>query len=282
RALVAAGAGLHPLAFAGYSVLIFLVLPAVVAVVVTAAAAGAQRAEPPAWVHALVAALALGGWTRVLTGDLGWALVYGVGAALAAGVAVLARGRGTRWGRIGVLALGVLAIGGAWAGLEGRGSRRRPAAPGRRRRLRLASHAPHLRALLVRCPAAGRRVLGSARPRRRERRGPAPRAGGGRGGPLDAARAGRGLARRPRDAARCAPAARSGGHQPRAGRAHVEHGDRRGGGGPRPRGRGPRRGGHRRPTHLAAVRGLARRRRRARRPAHPGLTPREHAARLAR
>lgn len=121
RVLVAAGAGLHPLAFAGYSVLIFLVLPAVVAVVVTAAAAGAQRAEPPAWVHALVAALALGGWTLVLTGDLGWALVYGVGAALAAGVAVLARGRGTRWGRIDVLALGVLAVGGAWAGLEGRG-----------------------------------------------------------------------------------------------------------------------------------------------------------------
>src|SRR5690606_3859581 len=121
RALVAAGAGLHPLALAGYSVLIFLVLPAVVAALVTAAAARPPRAEPPAWGHAPLAAPPLRRRTRARTGDLGWALVYGVGAALAAGVAVLARGRGTRWGRIGVLALGVLAVGGAWAGLEGRG-----------------------------------------------------------------------------------------------------------------------------------------------------------------
>lgn len=121
RLVVGAASGLAPVPFAAYSVLIFIVLPAIPALVVTIAASAAQRMAPPGWVHMMIAALAVGGWALFATQRVIWGVVYAVAAALGAGAGLLARSRENAWVRAGVLLLGAIVLGAAWYGVEALG-----------------------------------------------------------------------------------------------------------------------------------------------------------------
>jgi hypothetical protein len=118
RAVVAIGSGLAPLPFAAYSILVFVLIPALPGFLVVAAAAGAQRTVPPGWVQALVVALALGGWAFFATTSLTWGFGYAAAGAVAAAIAFRARSRGATWSRVVVTIVGGVLLGLAWFGLE--------------------------------------------------------------------------------------------------------------------------------------------------------------------
>ena len=118
RAVVALGSGVAPVPFAAYSILIFVLIPAIPGLVAIAVVAGAQRAAPPAWVHGVVVALALGSWAFFATTSLGWALAYAAAGAIAAAITFLARSRRASWFRAVVTIVGAALLGAAWFGLE--------------------------------------------------------------------------------------------------------------------------------------------------------------------
>ncbi|WP_156253130.1 hypothetical protein [Pseudactinotalea terrae] len=118
RAVVALGSDLAPLPFAAYSILIFVVIPAVPGLVTIAVVAGAQRAAAPWWAQVLVVALALGGWAFFATTSPGWGLGYALAGAIAAAITVAARSRESVWSRALVTIVGAVLLGLAWFGLE--------------------------------------------------------------------------------------------------------------------------------------------------------------------
>ncbi|WP_420111761.1 hypothetical protein [Pseudactinotalea sp.] len=119
RALVAVGADVPPAPFAGYSVLIFVLLPAVPALLLIAIVAAALRSAPPAWLQVAVVGLSLAGWAWFAMRSGAWTLGYGAAASAAAALAVLARTpRRTVAVRASVVTAGILAVGALWYAAE--------------------------------------------------------------------------------------------------------------------------------------------------------------------
>lgn len=119
RALVAIGADLSPAPFAGYSVLIFVLLPAIAALLLIAIIAVVLRSAPPAWLHVAVVGLSFAGWTWFAMRSGAWTLAYAAAASAAAALAVLARSpRRTVAVRASVVTAGILALGLLWYAAE--------------------------------------------------------------------------------------------------------------------------------------------------------------------
>lgn len=122
RALVGLDAGgVPPAGFAAYSVLIFVVIPALPALLAAVALAAATRTAPPTWVHLGLVALAFGGWVFAASRAPLLTLAYAAAAVLAAGIVLIARSRANLGARIAVAVLGLVALGAAWYWVESLG-----------------------------------------------------------------------------------------------------------------------------------------------------------------